>query len=83
MPHIIFYGPDGSGKTTRMQCLLQHLYGQNLAIPKRDTYKMKHKNFVIELPIQYSRYHVEMSPSDLKQRDTILLNKFIKDCATS
>ena len=44
---------------------------------------MKHKNILIELPIQFSRHHVEMSPSDLKQRDTILLNKFIKDCATN
>lgn len=26
LPHLIFYGPNGSGKRTRVQCLLQRLY---------------------------------------------------------
>ena len=82
MPHMIIYGPDGAGKRTRVNCLLHALYGNNIKTNK-ETWSTKNNNTLIELNIRYSKYHYELSPSDVKHNDRIVLLKLIKESATN
>ena len=62
-PHLLFVGPDGCGKRTRMHCLLREIYGDGI-------YQMKHTTLPMETaagkPIKItgvdSKYHIEVRP---------------------
>lgn len=69
MPHIIFYGPDGSGKKTRINCMLKEIYGVQELKTHKDVYRVKENSKTHEIAIRYSRYHIELSPSDAKFKD--------------
>ncbi|KAI6226423.1 Replication factor C subunit 3 [Aphelenchoides fujianensis] len=81
-PHLLFVGPDGCGKRTRMRCLLKEIYGEGI-------FQMKH----IEIPLETaggkaikiravdSKYHIEVRPSDLAFHDRMVVQKVIKDIA--
>lgn len=62
-PHLLFYGPDGAGKSTRIRCLLKKLYGNGA-----EHVRMEYKNFEtasgkkMELMVLSSLYHVEITP---------------------
>jgi len=47
MPHIIMYGPDGSGKSTRVNCLLKEIYGSEANKVKTDYFSIKHNSKLI------------------------------------
>lgn len=64
MPNMIFYGPNGAGKYTRIMCMLQNLYGNSVTNIQSDKYIVKHKNKNIEVSIRYSKNHIELNPSE-------------------
>lgn len=65
IPHLLFYGPAGSGKKTRVLALLKRIYG-----PGAERVRLEHRTFktpsnrVVELTTVASNYHIEMSPGD-------------------
>lgn len=83
IPHIIFYGPPGSGRMTRIKCVLNEIYGPSSLKTQKDIYTVKNKSKLLELNILYSRHHIEISPSDAYNQDTTVLTKFLSDTATN
>lgn len=65
IPHLLFYGPAGSGKKTRVLALLKRIYG-----PGAERVRLEYRSFktpsnrVVELTTVASNYHIEMSPGD-------------------
>ena len=83
MPHMIFYGPHGGGKKTRINCILNEIYGEQALHVQKDVYRIKHRSKQYEVNIRYSKYHIEISPSDVNNMDQVLLTQFLKDTATN
>ena len=83
LPHLIIYGPDGSGKRTRINCLLVKLYGKACLKTTRSTYTTKNNATLIEIQIKSSKNHIELMPSEAGHNDVFVLTKLMKETATS
>eukprot|EP00512_Aurantiochytrium_limacinum_P012355 CAMPEP_0171579106 /NCGR_PEP_ID=MMETSP0961-20121227/8252_1 /TAXON_ID=87120 /ORGANISM="Aurantiochytrium limacinum, Strain ATCCMYA-1381" /LENGTH=368 /DNA_ID=CAMNT_0012135543 /DNA_START=117 /DNA_END=1220 /DNA_ORIENTATION=+ len=82
IPHLLFYGPSGAGKKTRVMALLREIYG-----PGVEKVKLEHRTFKtptgrkIELTTLGSNYHIEMNPSDAGNNDRYVVQEVIKEIA--
>lgn len=64
-PHLMFYGPSGAGKKTRIMCLLRELYGAGVERLRNETMTFTTpSNKKIEIMTVGSNYHLEVNPSD-------------------
>jgi replication factor C subunit 3/5 len=83
IPHLLFYGPPGSGKKTRVLALLRETFG-----PGVEKVKLEHRNFktptgkAIEISLIGSNYHVECNPSDAGNADRFVIQEVIKEIAS-
>ncbi|RUS20303.1 P-loop containing nucleoside triphosphate hydrolase protein [Endogone sp. FLAS-F59071] len=81
-PHMLFYGPPGAGKKTRIVAVLRELYG-----PGVEKLKIDQRTFVtpsnrkLDLNIVSSNYHLEINPSDVGIYDRIVVQDLIKEVA--
>lgn len=79
---MLFCGPSGAGKQTRIQALLEELYGS--AVEKK---KIEFRPYEtpsgkkIELSITSSIFHVELNPSDAGIYDRIIVQEMVKEIA--
>ncbi|CAI5448429.1 unnamed protein product [Caenorhabditis angaria] len=82
MPHLLFCGPSGAGKKTRIKCLLRELYGAGA-----DRTQLLVKNFVtpsnrkLEIQTVSSNYHIELTPSDVGIYDRVVVQDIVKEMA--
>lgn len=81
-PHLIFYGPDGAGKKTRIRALLNLIYGNGVHKISTETKEIKVNSTTVEYLITSSNYHIELTPSDSDNYDRIITQKVIKDSAS-
>eukprot|EP01097_Dermamoeba_algensis_P007602 TRINITY_DN4841_c0_g1_i1.p1 TRINITY_DN4841_c0_g1~~TRINITY_DN4841_c0_g1_i1.p1 ORF type:complete len:305 (-),score=64.00 TRINITY_DN4841_c0_g1_i1:280-1194(-) len=83
-PHLLFYGPPGAGKKTRITGFLRELYGSSV-----EKLKVEHKSFKLpskgelELTTVASAHHIEMTPSDAGIHDRLIVQEVIKEIASS
>ncbi|OMO67859.1 hypothetical protein CCACVL1_20260 [Corchorus capsularis] len=84
-PHLLFYGPSGSGKKTLIMALLRQIFG-----PSAEKVKVENRNWKIdagsrtidlELTTLSSTNHVELSPSDVGFQDRYIVQEIIKEMA--
>ncbi len=62
-PHLLFYGPSGGGKKTRVSCLLRELYGAGAEHLRLDTRTFDAPSGKkLELQTVSSNFHVELCP---------------------
>ncbi|CAI2351485.1 unnamed protein product [Caenorhabditis sp. 36 PRJEB53466] len=82
MPHLLFCGPSGAGKKTRIKCLLRELYGVGVdktqLVMKAFTTQSNRK---LEIQTVTSNYHVEMTPSDVGIYDRVVVQDLVKEMA--
>ncbi|CAN0285759.1 unnamed protein product, partial [Phaeothamnion confervicola] len=84
IPHLLFYGPSGAGKKTRIIALLREIFG-----PGAQKLKLEHRSFktpsnrAIEVTTVASNYHIEMSPGDAGIYDRFVVQEVIKEIASA
>eukprot|EP00996_Jenningsia_fusiforme_P000855 NODE_1777_length_1410_cov_48.534901_g1606_i0.p2 GENE.NODE_1777_length_1410_cov_48.534901_g1606_i0~~NODE_1777_length_1410_cov_48.534901_g1606_i0.p2 ORF type:complete len:230 (+),score=30.58 NODE_1777_length_1410_cov_48.534901_g1606_i0:184-873(+) len=83
-PHLLFCGPSGAGKKTRIMALLRHVFGNSV-----DRLKTEQKPFkvteskTLEVCTLSSQHHIEMNPSDLGIYDRVVIMTLLKEIAES
>uniref|UniRef100_A0A336LP83 Replication factor C subunit 3 n=1 Tax=Culicoides sonorensis TaxID=179676 RepID=A0A336LP83_CULSO len=81
-PHLMFYGPSGAGKKTRIMCILQELYGNGVEKLRNETMQFTTpSNKKIEIMSVGSNYHIEVNPSDVGIYDRVVVTEMIKQIA--
>ncbi|TQE11665.1 hypothetical protein C1H46_002701 [Malus baccata] len=73
-PHLLFYGPSGSGKKTLIIALLRQVFG-----PSAD--KAGSRTIDIELTTMSSTNHIELNPSDAGFQERYIVQEIIKEMA--
>jgi replication factor C subunit 3/5 len=84
LPHLLFYGPSGAGKKTRIACLLKAIYGngaERLRLDKR-TFKTS-SNRSVDINMICSNYHIELNPGDAGIYDRYVVQDVIKEMAAN
>lgn len=81
-PHLMFYGPSGAGKKTRIMCLLRELYGSGAERLRNEKMSFTTpSNRKIEIMTVGSNYHIEVNPSDAGIYDRVIIVDLIKHVA--
>jgi replication factor C subunit 3/5 len=85
VPHLLFYGPPGAGKKTRILALLNEIYGSGVTRTKVEERSLKAKpgDTGVEAYVCSSSYHVEVCPADAGNKDVVIVQTLIKELATS
>lgn len=84
-PHLLFYGPSGAGKKTRIQSFLHGIYGNGALKKSTDLRVFKTPtNREIEVHTFHSPFHVEFNISELSgNNDRFVIQELIKEMAQS
>lgn len=81
IPHIIFYGPDGSGKKTIIRLFLEMIYGKNINKLVDTEYNVTGSgNSNTQVIIKQSNYHIVIEPNN-NNFDRYLIQDVVKEYA--
>jgi replication factor C subunit 3/5 len=62
-PHLLFCGPSGSGKRTRIHCLLKEIYGRGVENVHAEEFPFQSpSNKKLQINVVNSNYHIELTP---------------------
>lgn len=82
LPHLLLYGPNGSGKKTRCMSLLESIFGSGVYRMKIDVRQfVTPSNRKLDLNVVSSAYHLEITPSDMGINDRIVIQELLKEVA--
>lgn len=81
--HLIFYGPEGAGKKTRIKILLQLLFNESVHKLRIESKELKINSTKVEYIIASSDYHIELNPSDSGNNDRHIIQSVIKETAST
>lgn len=82
IPHMLFYGPSGAGKKTRILVLLRALFGSGV-----EKMRLEHRSFktpskrTVDITSVASSYHIEINPGDAGIYDRYVVQEVIKEIA--
>lgn len=83
-PHLLVYGPPGSGKKTRIYSTLNELFGGQVEKLKIDVKTFTtSSNRKLEFNVLSSPYHLEITPSDMGNNDRVVIQDLLKDVAST
>ncbi|EPS95925.1 hypothetical protein FOMPIDRAFT_1131468 [Fomitopsis schrenkii] len=81
-PHMLFYGPSGAGKKTRIACTLRELFGKGAEKLKIDQRVfMTPSKRKLDVNIVQSNFHIEITPSEVGNYDRVVIQELLKDIA--
>ena len=85
LPHLMFVGPSGAGKKTRILALLRELYGVSAEKVKvqQKSFQFTEPKVTVDMTILYSNHHIELTPADAGIRDSLVVQSVIKEMAAS
>jgi len=82
LPHLLFYGPPGAGKKTRVMALLREIFGAGVEKIKLEPREFKpNPSKKIEITMVGSNFHIECNPSDVGNNDRFVIQEVIKEIA--
>ncbi|TFY55498.1 hypothetical protein EVG20_g9295 [Dentipellis fragilis] len=79
---MLFYGPSGAGKKTRIACTLRQLFGagvEKLKIDQRVFLTPSKRK--LDVNVVQSNYHIELTPSEVGNYDRIVIQEVLKEIA--
>lgn len=82
LPHLLFYGPSGAGKKTRVNALLKEIFGpgvDRIHIDMREFTTPSNRK--IDIAVLSSNFHMEINPSDVGIQDRLVIQTLIKEIA--
>lgn len=82
-PHLMFCGPPGSGKKTRIMAFLRQLFHADIDKMHTEYRNIEVNDKDIEVQVTYSPYHVEITPADAGNNDRHVISFFLKELASS
>jgi len=83
LPHLLFYGPNGAGKKTRVMALLREVFGPGVGRVKLEHRTIKvSPSKSVEISTLGSNYHIECNPSDAGNNDRFVVQEVIKEIAS-
>lgn len=74
MPNLLFYGPNGSGKTTKIYALLANIFDKKVY----DLKNLVHECDKKIMNYKGSIYHIEINPVDLITNEKLFIQTFLK-----
>lgn len=84
-PHMLFVGPGGAGKSTRVHALLRELYGPGVDAIKVETRSVAPNpntpSNTVDIQVVVSNYHLSLTPSDVGNKDRAVVMQLIKEVA--
>lgn len=81
IPHIIFYGPDGSGKKTTIRLFLEMLFDKFVHKTRDTPYKVTGSSSkIVQEQIKQSNYHIVIDPKG-NNFDRYLIHDVVKEYA--
>lgn len=84
LPHLLFYGPSGAGKKTRIACLLKEIFGsgsERLRLDKRTFTTSTNRS--VDINMICSNHHIELNPGDAGIYDRFVVQDVIKEMAAN
>jgi replication factor C subunit 3/5 len=75
-PHLLFYGPNGAGKKTRVLAFLKEVYGPGVytVTEEEKEYKINETSAATaSCTVLSSKYHIDVAPSDADHHDKIII----------
>ncbi|KAJ1678055.1 Replication factor C (RF-C) subunit [Spiromyces aspiralis] len=83
LPHLLFYGPSGAGKKTRITATLREIFGSSVEKVKVDRRAFETPSGrKIEINTLSSNLHIELNPSDVGGTyDRVVVQELIKEVA--
>ncbi|KZV96548.1 P-loop containing nucleoside triphosphate hydrolase protein [Exidia glandulosa HHB12029] len=81
-PHMLFYGPSGAGKKTRISATLRAIFGNGV-----EKIKIDQRVFVtptkrkLDVNVVQSNFHIELTPSDVGNYDRVVIQEILKEIA--
>ena len=84
-PHLLFYGPSGSGKKTRINAVLREVFGSGAEKVRvlSKAVKLRSKSKTVEVATLQSNYHIELSPAEAGNNDRQVIQEIIRELAQS
>lgn len=81
IPHLILYGPDGSGKKTIVRMLLENIFDKSINNTIETTYVVNGSgNTTQDILIKQSAYHIVIEPNN-NNFDRYLIQNVVKEYA--
>jgi len=81
IPNLIFYGPDGSGKSTIINLFLEMIYDKEVYNLSEVNYKIIGSgNVITDIKIKQSNYHIIIEPNNTAF-DRYLIQEIVKEYA--
>jgi len=84
-PHMLFVGPSGAGKATRVHAMLRELYGPGVDAVKVETRSVAPNpnapTNTVDVQVVVSNYHLQLTPSDVGNKDRAVVMQLIKEVA--
>ena len=82
-PHLLFCGPQGSGKKTRVLAFLRAKFHADIERLRSEYRNIEVNDKKIEVKVTSSPFHVEITPADAGNMDRHVISFFLKEVAAS